>query len=209
MMILYRKELKFYITADRIIAGKPIKFSGKDFLKDVLIPNHILRYLRSMRFVAFYSNTKKNKALSIKYIYHNIRFKKLGLKLGFSIGYNSFGYGLLIPHYGTIIVNVGIRAGNYCVLHTSTCIGGSNKTIGNGLYLSSGGLIMGKNIILGDNISIAANSLVNSSFLESNILLAGSPAINKRPSLPWYERDGEIYNIRKKNIEELKTKMGL
>ena len=49
-----------------------------------------------------------------------------------------FGYGLVIPHYGTIVVNGGVRAGNYCVLHTSTCIGGSDKVIGGGLYLAAG-----------------------------------------------------------------------
>ncbi len=203
-MISSKKELEFYIAADRIIAGKPIRV----ILNDFLMPNYILRYLRSMRIVAFYSNTYKYK-LSFKYIYHSIRFKKLGLKLGFSIGCNSFGYGLLIPHYGTIVVNAGIKGGNYCVLHTSTCIGGSNKTIGNGLYLSSGGLIMGENITLGDNISIAANSLVNSSFLDSNLLVAGSPAIKKRTAPPWYERDGETYSIRIKNIEKLKNEYNL
>lgn len=160
-----------------------------------------------MRIVAFYSNVKSYK--SIKYLYHRIRFRKLGLKLGFSIGYNSFGYGLLIPHYGTVVVNGGIRAGNYCVLHTSTCIGGSDKQIGDGLYLSSGALIMGKNIILGDNISISANSLVNISFLESNVLLAGSPAKKKKASLAWYERDGDQFHARIKTIEKLKSTMKL
>jgi serine O-acetyltransferase len=208
-MILSKKELKFYIAADRIIAGKSDNLCIKDYIKDIFSKNYILHYLRSMRIVAFYSNTNKNKYLSIQYNYHRFKFKKLGLKLGFSIGYNAFGYGLLIPHYGTIVVNEEIKAGNYCVLHTSTCIGGSDKIIGNGLYLSSGGLIMGKNITLGDNVSIAANSLVNSSFKESNLLLAGSPAIKKRTSLPWYERDGELYFLRIKKIEELKIKMKL
>lgn len=208
-MITSKKELSFYIRADRIIAGRPIKFSVKDHLKDILIPDYTLRYLRSMRIIAFYSNAKTRKYLSLKYLYHAIRFRKLTLKLGFSIGHNAFGYGLFLPHPGTIIVNGGIRAGNFCVLHTSTCIGGSDKTIGNGLYLSSGAFIMGKNINLGDNISIAANSLVNRSFSESNILLVGSPAIKKRSSLPWYERDEEIYSIRIKEIEKLKIKMGL
>ena len=37
---------------------------------------------------------------------------------------NSLGYGAVIPHYGTIVVNGDARLGNYCVLHTSTCIAG-------------------------------------------------------------------------------------
>jgi serine O-acetyltransferase len=208
-MILSKKQLKFYIAADRIMSGHPINCSVKEYLMDIFVPNDILNYLRLMRIVAYYENTKKNRNLSVKYIYYKRKFKKLGVKLGFSIGCNSFGYGLLIPHYGTIVVNGGIKAGCYCVLHTSTCIGGADKTIGNGFYLSSGSLVMGNEITLGDNISVAANSLVNSSFVESGILVAGSPAKKIKPSQPWYDRDGERYRNRVNIIEELKVKMSL
>ena len=52
--------------------------------------------------------------------YYKYRFRKLGMKLGFTISENVFGYGLVIPHYGTIVVGSGNRVGNYAVLHTST-----------------------------------------------------------------------------------------
>lgn len=207
-MILSKKELNFYIAADRLITGRPINYRLKDHFKFFYSPYQILRYLRSMRIVAFYANTNRGK-FSLRYRYHKIRFERLGVKLGFSIGYNSFGYGLLIPHHGTVVANAGIRAGNFCVLHTSTCIGGSDKTIGDGLYLSTGSLIMGKDIRIANNISVAANSLVNSSVLEPNVLLAGSPAVKKKSSLPWYERDGEPHRSRVRKIEELKIKMGI
>ena len=118
-----------------------------------------------------------------------------------------FGYGLLIPHYGTIVVNGSVKAGNYCVLHTSTCIGGKGKVIGDGLYLSSGAIIMGSEVMLGNNISIASNSLINKSFPDSNVLLAGTPAIIKSTSLPWYERDGDDFKRRVKTIEKLRQEM--
>lgn len=60
----------------------------------------------------------------------------MGIKLGFSIGYDVFGYGLHIPHYGTIVVNGICKIGNYAVLHTSTCIGGAGKVIGDGKLYS-------------------------------------------------------------------------
>lgn len=60
-----------------------------------------------------------------------------GMKLGFTIAENVFGYGLVIPHYGTIVVGSGNRIGNYAVLHTSTCITAGKKNIGDGLYLST------------------------------------------------------------------------
>lgn len=130
------------------------------------------------------------------------------MRLGFTIGYNVFGYGLVIPHYGTIVVNAGVRAGKFCVLHTSTCIGGGNKVIGDGLYLSAGAKIMG-DLSLGEGVSITSNSLVNKS-VGCNVLLAGCPAIVRREGYPfWWERDGEKYLKRVAVVENLKKQMGL
>lgn len=140
--------------------------------------------------------------------YYSYRFRCLSQHFGFSIGWNVFGYGLVIPHYGTIVVNSGVKAGSYCVLHTSTCIGGSRKTIGNGLYLASGAKIMG-NLTLGNGVSIAANSLVNKSFGD-NVLLTGMPATIKKRDYPdWYQRDGEKYSKRVMACERLREKMNL
>ncbi len=52
----------------------------------------------------------------------------LGMKLGYSIGYKCFSYGLVLPHYGTIVVGNSNRIGKYAVLHTSTCITAGKKT---------------------------------------------------------------------------------
>lgn len=101
------------------------------------------------------------------------RYKKckLGVKLGFSIGTNSLGYGVVIPHYGTIVINENARIGNYAVLHTCTCVAGGGKIIGDGLYLSTGSQIVGS-LQLGNYVTIAAHSLVNKSF-RGNTLIAG------------------------------------
>lgn len=158
-----------------------------------------------MRYVAFFENTKKNTMFSLQYRYHKYRYSKLGIKLGFTIGCNSFGYGLVIPHYGTIVVNGGISAGHYCVLHTSTCIAGDQKRIGNGLYLSTGSIISGQNTNIGDNVSVAANSLVNKPIEQDNVLVAGSPAKVIKSSSPWYERDGDRFLDRVKKVEKMRS----
>jgi len=197
--------------ADRIMAGRNKKQTIKEFILGLFTTqNLIIDYLKYMRKKSYYNHSKSKYFLinKMKALYAGYMFQKLGTKLGFSIGEDVFGYGLVIPHYGTIVVNGGVRVGNYSVLHTCTCIGGANKIIGNALYLSSGAQIMG-NITLGDNVSIAANSLVNKSF-EDNILLTGSPASIKRNNYPaWYERDGETYKSRVIAIEQLKKEMRL
>lgn len=137
---------------------------------------------------------------------NKIRFKKLSLKLGFSIGPNVFGYGLVIPHWGTIVVGDSNRIGNYCVLHTSTCITDNKKEIGEALYVGAGSIITSK-ITLGNNVSIGAKSLVNKSFNDDNILLVGSPASIKKHRQAWYIEEDKSHKERVFAIEKLKDSL--
>lgn len=209
-MITNKKELHFYIIADRIMNGIPTKRTLRERLYFFQSPHmKIINVLRYMRMTSYYKGLEKpsimNRLLGTWYSY---MYGKLSIRLGFSIGCNVFGYGLVIPHYGTIVVNDGVMAGNYCVLHTSTCIGGSDKIIGDGLYLASGAKIMDK-LILGNGVSVAANSLVNKS-VGNNVLLAGCPAFVKRQNYPyWWERDGEEYIQRVTRVEKIKKQMEL
>lgn len=206
-MIRSKRELQFYIAADRIMRGLPARRSLKTRLREAIVRDDIARYLRSMRTVAYYESRPRKGGGTPHYLYHKLRFKRLGERLGFTIGPNCFGYGLVIPHYGTIVVNGDVRAGNFCVLHTSTCIAGGDKAIGNGLYLSAGCVLTGK-FTLGDHVSIAAHSLVNHrSDRASGVLLAGSPAQVKRPSPPWWERDN--YAGRVDRVEKLRKEMSI
>lgn len=60
-------------------------------------------------------------------------YVKLWQKLGFTIGFNAYGYGLLIPHDRTIIVNGHCRIGNFAVLHIYNCCGSIGKQIGDAM----------------------------------------------------------------------------
>ncbi len=87
-----------------------------------------------MRHYAYYTNTTRNNIIWYGLRgYWAYRYKKLAIKLGFSIGHNSLGYGVVIPHHGTIVVNGKARVGNFAVLHTCTCIAGE-KEIGDFFY---------------------------------------------------------------------------
>lgn len=131
------------------------------------------------------------------------KYKRLSLKLGFSIGADVFGYGLVIPHYGTIVVGGKNRIGNYAVLHSSSCIVDRPSVIGDGLYMSVGGIITSQ-VELGNNVTVGANSTVNKSISTSNVLVVGSPAVIKKESEAWYIRDGEVFRKRVEAIEKMK-----
>lgn len=204
-MIRNKKELKFYIEADMIMNRGCSNFCLKKRLFNLIVPDYIMNFLIIMRKYSYYKNLTDlhSKILSI---YYHYRYRKLSLKLGFSFAPDIFGYGLLIPHYGTIVVNHTTKAGNYCVLHNGTCIAGEDKIIGDGLYLSTGAKITGTGVY-GNGVTIAANSVANKS-VGDNILLAGIPAVIKREKYPiWYNRDSKIFKERVERVEILRKKL--
>ncbi len=213
-MISSKKDLSFFIAADRIMNGYPATRSLKSRLKETLAINGskvmVIRYLYHLRRYAYYYNTHKRLFSwnTIMMTYEHFKVAKLGLKCGFSIGQNSLGYGVVIPHYGTIVINSESRIGNYAVIHTSTCIAGGDKIIGDGFYLSTGCQVVGA-LKIGDGVTVAAHSLVNKSF-ESNLLLVGAPAIVKRNNQPvWYntDRDRDRFSKYIEQIELLRNRI--
>lgn len=204
MLIRSKKELKFVIMADLMMNRGKFRWSLLDRIKHIILPDYVMLYLKSLRYNQYYTDYKHltPRIINPLQLYHKIRFRKLGVKLGFSIGCQTLGYGVVIPHYGTIVIGESNRLGNYVVLHTSTCISSNGKEIGNALYLSTGVKTTSK-VIIGDNVSIGANSIVNKSF-GSNIMIAGSPAVLKKTAHPWYELDSR-YEDRRNNVEKLRA----
>lgn len=82
----------------------------------------------------------------------------------------------------------GNRIGSFSAIYTSTCIVQSHCVIGDFFFMGSGAVIS-KSVNLGDNVNVSANSVVNKSFEESNIVIAGQPAsIRKKADKNWIER---------------------
>ena len=183
-MISSKKELAFYIKADRMMNRGVFRIPLRQRLLSVLSPDYIMSYLEAMRKLSYYRHRSRLLAL-----FYQARFERLGVKLGFSIGCDVFGYGLVIPHYGTIVVGGSNRIGNFAVLHTSTCISDNGHVIGDGLYMSTGSIITSK-VTLGDGVTVAANSLVNKDSV-GHVLLAGSPAVAKGERKIWYEAESD------------------
>lgn len=202
-MIRSKKELAFYIKADSMMNRGYFNPSMSERLKRLFVRDEIMCFLRILRKCQYY-----NQMGGVKSIYYRYKYLKISKRLGFSLGCNVFGYGLVIPHYGTIVVGESNRCGNYCVLHTSTCITDNGKQIGDAFYLSTGAKITSK-VVIGDNVSVGANSVVNKSFEEGNIMIAGSPAKYIKNSDAWYVRDGQTYISRVNAVEKLKREMGI
>lgn len=201
-----KKELYFFIKADYMMNTGEFCPGLKRRIIERINPDYMMRFLVLMRKYSYYRHLEGWKKLLG--VYYHLRYKKLSLKLGYTIDPDAFGYGLSLPHYGTIVVGSPAKIGNYAVVHTNVCLSGNGKIIGDGLYVATGAKITAK-VVLGDNVTLAANSVCTKSFEEGNVLLAGIPAIKKSESEAWYIRDGATYYERVKRIEELRKEMGL
>lgn len=204
-MITSRKQLRFYLQADMMMNRGYFKEPLKKKLLHLMAPDYIMEFLKAMRKVQYYSQLPK---WGILLIINKTRFFRLSRKLGFSIGYDACDYGLVIPHYGTIVVGNTNRIGPYATLHTSTCITDTGRRIGKGLLLSTGAKITGGEV-LGDHIVVAANSVVTKSFPEGNALLVGMPAVKKADRPDYYSSLKGESKRRVDAIENLKIKMGI
>ena len=199
-MILSKEDYYEFIQADSL------------FLANFLIPsfwdrivNHALRtplgdkkyiwrYIRSLRKVEFYQNTRKTSvggAKILKYIawvFYMHKLRCYSRKTGFQIDPNTVDKGIIIWHFGAIIVNAKSRIGRNCTLNPGVVIGHKDSLhgapiIGNDCYIGAGAKVIGE-IKVGDDVFIAPNSIVVKN-IPSHSMVAGIPAkiIKKRNTI--------------------------
>lgn len=180
-MIRSKKELSEYIRADNDWL-LPERMKEKMITSFVCYPSKSLkRFLFYLRKQEYYINTAEgNRVKGLLNLYYERKKNKLGLKLGIEIGPNCFGKGLNLYHGGSIVVNPAVRAGENCSLHGGNCIGnnGISKEVphlGNNVDIGYGAVLIG-GITIADDIKIGANAVVNRSFTEPGVTIAGVPA---------------------------------
>ena len=181
-MIKSKEDLKKFLELDNVSLFGENRESKEKYMKRVKDPRYwISVYLTYLCKEEFYKNQDAQnyytKLLSL--IYERKR-NKLGEKLGFCMEENCFEEGLSIEHCGNIVINPKARIGKHCRLHGNNCIGNNGfideaPTIGNNVDIGFGAVVIG-NIHIADNIKIGANAVVNKSFYEQGITIAGVPA---------------------------------
>lgn len=180
-MIHSKSDYKYYLYLDRVALGIELKLNLKQKIVHLLSPNLVWKFQKQLRKLEYYSNTKTGWIYGIRRRVLALRFNRLSARLGFSIPINVFGPGLSIAHYGTIVVNPHAVVGDNCRIHPGVCIGTeagySNKApnIGNNCYIAPGVKVFG-DIYISSGTAIGANAVVNKSFSEANIFIAGIPA---------------------------------
>lgn len=170
-MIQTRGDLKRYLEADRIglrrTRRKPMRY------------DEVWIFQRLLRKVEFLCNSG---AFILARKYYGWRLHRQSVRCGFEIPINTFGPGLSIAHRGTIIVHPDARIGANCRLHVDVVIGTRPgpppepaPRIGDNCYIGPGAKIFG-DVVLGPNTVVGANSVVNASFTDGRMTIAGAPA---------------------------------
>ena len=170
LVISTKKELRYYLEQDKKALGISNRKRPKRF------GDYIWKYQICLRKHEYYTNTDSR---IWKHVYRYLH-KKKGLKLGFDIPVNVFGPGLRINHFGLIVVNSNAKIGANCDIHQGVNIGQNHgqydvPTIGDHVWIGPGAKLFGK-IQIANGITIGANAVVNKSFTQENITIAGVPA---------------------------------
>lgn len=188
-MIQSKKEYKQYLELDRISSKIPQMSTMSAKIKQFLFPNYIWEFLKALRWLEYCENVKKKQFLGgLLWLFAKIRFRRISLKLGYSIPINVFGSGISLPHIGNIIINPHVKIGKNCRIHVGVNIGAHHDKsphIADNVYIGPGAIIFG-DVYIADNVSIGANATVNMSVCEANTVVAGTPAkIVKVDSESW------------------------
>lgn len=120
----------------------------------------------------------KNKNQKVKMLYYGRLANKYARKYNLEL-YGEFGNNFRIWH-SNIIINGNAKLGNNINMHGNNCVGNNGKNdkapiIGDNVDIGYGATIIG-DIKIASNIKIGAYSLVNKSFEEEGITIAGVPA---------------------------------
>ena len=173
-MIQSLKDYLYYLDADRLALGIRHRRPGR-------VDDEIWRFQIALRRYEYAVNCRRSPWFRLYRMWARARFHAWSVRLGFSIPPNVFGPGLSIAHRGTIVVHNKARVGKNCRIHVCVVIGTAAgttdrvATLGDNIYIGPGAKIFGP-ITLADNIAIGANSVVNKSFVEPAVTIAGAPA---------------------------------
>lgn len=171
-MIQSKTDYLDYLEADRVANHAPKRYKYNFLCRAGGGYNYL--YLKCLRKVEYVTNCKKGVGAKIELKLLTMRLKRLSVMTGISIPPNTFGKGLYIPHWGSIVVNGSARFGDNCVVQSGVNVS-ENVKGGNHLYLAAGAkLLIGVNIA--DDVIVAANAVVNKDVTEPNIVVGGIPA---------------------------------
>ena len=167
----------------QVLSADLARFDNKPGIKDWILHNeswYIFHYIREMRYVEYYQN--RGGLHSLLYLWHFIRYKRLGFKLHFIIYPGTVGPGFRIYHVGGFThVGKNVHIGKNCTMLPGVVFGNKTEdednrpvTVGDNCYFGLGVRILGS-VKIGNNVTIGANAVVTKD-IPDNAIVGGVPA---------------------------------
>ncbi|MCL1632285.1 serine acetyltransferase [Sporolactobacillus sp. CPB3-1] len=178
-MIKSKTDYLHYLKEDQKALGAFTKHPVFSDNMMILLTDPCWKFEKLMRKLEYWTNCK-TRLIDKPYLWIlRKKYQRLSIRLGFSIPINIFEEGLCIGHYGSVVVSRHAKVGRYCTIHSCVNIGGTpdkkSATIGDYCFIGPGAKLF-NDITLADHIKIGANSVVNKSFHEKGVTIAGVPA---------------------------------
>ncbi|GAB3895564.1 serine O-acetyltransferase [Spirosoma agri] len=163
---------------DAIIKADLYRYTGQTgfraFMKCLLTPG--------FRYTYCFRKVSRHGKFSLPGAFYRLFYYHYTFKFGFQINHNTkVGKGLVIQHFGPIVINKQAVIGDNCYIAHNVTIGQTNRgerkgcpTIGNKVWIGTGAVIVGR-ITVGDNVLIAPNTFVNFDIPADSVVI-GSPA---------------------------------
>lgn len=179
-MIKCKTDYLYYLDCDRKALG--VAYSSlREKIVSSLTPNVIWTFEKRLRKYEYLLNVHDLSFRSIRLLIAKYRYKRMAIKLGFTIAPNCFREGLKIAHYGGIIVNANCKIGKNCSIRPFTVIGNKKDGMNNAIPIIGDNVTIGSNVTIigdvkiGDNVVIGAGCVVVKD-IESNKICIGNPA---------------------------------
>ena len=174
-MIQTKADYRRYLERDAIALGCKRK-------RPKLVGDEVWKFQRILRKKEYHATFSKGKKLLflLPILLNRSAFRRMSVRLGFSIPPGVFEEGLSIAHYGTIVVTSKAKVGKNCRIQEGVTIGKTNGSqkgpvLGDNVYLGSGAKIIG-DVIIADDVAIGANAVVVKSITEPGTTWGGVPA---------------------------------
>lgn len=166
-----------------LIRADLYRYTGRSCASDLgkyVLAGGCFKYLFWMR-VCKYAQGLSG-AGKLVYVCARVILNHYEYKFGLQIAYQAaIGPGLLVGHFGGIVVNANARIGANCNLSHGVTIGVARRgkcpgvpTIGNNVYIGPGAKVFG-GITIGSDVAIGANAVVNED-VPDGVAVAGIPA---------------------------------
>ena len=184
MPALWENRIHNWRDCRAFIAADYHSRSGRRPAVEFLL-NPVVRFLVLLRLAEWMLNT------GVPFVFRAplmFWFRRLSLRLSYSISLNVFGPGIALPHYGPMMIHQDACIGRNCRIHIGTVIAGSAvimdasevpefdaPIIGDNVYIGPGVKMSGPLRIASD-CAIGANSVVTHSFNRAGVMISGFPA---------------------------------